>query len=61
MGKSLTVLKMQVAKIIERIIYGPPEKTKGELRTWLKLHTTRMILVDIPAMACFIGGFVHLI
>lgn len=51
----------QVAKIIERMIYGPPEKAKSELRTWLKLHTVRMILVDIPAMACFIGGFVHLI
>ena len=59
--EELTACSKQVAKIIERIVYGPPEKAKGELRMWLKLHTTRMILVDIPAMACFVGGFVHLI
>jgi hypothetical protein len=51
----------QVAKIIEQLIYGPHEKTKDMQRKWLKLHTIRMILVDIPAMACFLGGFVHLI
>ncbi|TVY64250.1 hypothetical protein LSUE1_G008223, partial [Lachnellula suecica] len=50
-----------VAKIIERMIKGPPENAKGELRTWLKLHTVRTLLVDIPAMACFVGAFVHLI
>jgi hypothetical protein len=46
--------------MIEKIIYGPPEKVKGEARSWLKLHTARMILVDIPAMTCFIGAFVHM-
>jgi len=51
----------QVSQIIEALIHGPHEKTKDQQRKWLKLHTVRMILVDIPAMACFLGGLVHLI
>jgi hypothetical protein len=47
--------------MIERIVHGPPENAKGLLRTWLKVHTVRMLLVDIPAMACFLGAFVPLI
>jgi hypothetical protein len=51
----------QVAKIIGKMVNGPSEEAKNGLRTWLNVHTVRMILLDIPAMACFIGGFVHLI
>jgi hypothetical protein len=49
------------SNVIKEAIYGPQEDAKGTIRTWLKVHTARMILYDIPAMACFIGAFVHMI
>jgi len=50
----------QVAKLIESIVHGPLDAAKDKLGTWLKLHTVRMCFVDIPAMVCFVGGFMHL-
>ncbi|KAH6675722.1 hypothetical protein B0J14DRAFT_652564 [Halenospora varia] len=50
-----------VARIIQRIVYGPEEKAKSELRTWLKLHTVRTLLVDLPAVVCFVRGFLMLV
>lgn len=50
-----------LANIIERIVHRPSKKAKDRLRSWLKVHSMRMLLVDIPAVAYFIGDFVHLI
>lgn len=50
----------QVAKLIEKIVYGPSEEAKGSLAKWLKVHTVRMLLTDLPAMVCFVQGFLEL-
>lgn len=51
----------QVAKIFQRTLYGPREKTEGELRTWLNFHTGWMVLIVIHAIACSVRAFVHMI
>jgi hypothetical protein len=43
------------------MINRPKEQAKDELRLWLKLHSVRTIVVDIPAVVCFIGGLIHMI
>ncbi|EGN92624.1 hypothetical protein SERLA73DRAFT_190806 [Serpula lacrymans var. lacrymans S7.3] len=47
-----------ISRCIKRLVYGPTD-AKDELRWWLKLHTVRMITMDIPAMLCFLGGYLH--
>ncbi|KZF19759.1 hypothetical protein L228DRAFT_271080 [Xylona heveae TC161] len=46
-----------VAQVIKRTVYGPPENSKNEVRTWLKIHTLRTIVADLPAAICFLRAF----
>ena len=50
----------QVVNVIKRAISGPPEDENDTKITWLKVHTARMTLSAIPAMAFFLEAFVHM-
>ncbi|KIJ64330.1 hypothetical protein HYDPIDRAFT_188050 [Hydnomerulius pinastri MD-312] len=47
-----------ISQCIKRLVYGPTD-AKKELKLWLKIHTVRTLMADIPAMLCFIGAFLH--
>ncbi|KAH9950087.1 hypothetical protein B0H21DRAFT_23241 [Amylocystis lapponica] len=47
-----------VSQCIKRLVYGPTD-SKDELRLWLKLHTARTVLTDLPAFLCFLGAYLH--
>ncbi|KAH8819256.1 hypothetical protein F5884DRAFT_848582 [Xylogone sp. PMI_703] len=48
-----------IARGIERLVHKPSQPKAG-VRTWLKIHTIRTVVTDIPAMIFFLGGFLHL-
>ncbi|EIW81048.1 hypothetical protein CONPUDRAFT_82130 [Coniophora puteana RWD-64-598 SS2] len=48
-----------IAPCIERLVYGPEHRTKDELRRWLRIHTVRTLLTDIPAFVCFTWGYLE--
>ncbi|KUJ18564.1 uncharacterized protein LY89DRAFT_683511 [Mollisia scopiformis] len=50
-----------ISKVIKGMIYGPHDKTKGLLKDWLKIHTVRTLMMDIPAMACFVAALSYLL
>jgi len=47
-----------ISRCIKRLVYGPTD-AKEELRLWLKIHTVRTLVADIPAALCFVGAFLH--
>ncbi|KAH7911868.1 hypothetical protein BJ138DRAFT_1149662 [Hygrophoropsis aurantiaca] len=49
-----------IAQCIKRLVYGPTD-AKEELQWWLTLHTVRTVTTDIPAMLCFLYGYLNAI